>query len=118
MIEYKEMQYNLDDYLSNKVSIKNIAIDIYDAIPSHEMYEVLNLDDTKKLLSYYAQLYSITSRYHAVVMISYSQRIQDRNYFLKNILEQALKVIKFQYEALSRRITVESHEKQVWSSNI
>jgi len=115
MVEYSIFNLSVDDCYNQ--SIDRVVTSLYDAIPSHEMYDVLVNTDVRFLLSYYSSLYTKLSRLHAIVITEYQSRTPDRSYHLKNIFEQALKAVKFQYEALSRRITIESDEKATWSNN-
>jgi hypothetical protein len=114
MSKYNEL---LEKIMDDRYQFIDLIIkEIYDLIPEHDIYEVaIHVPGINKVLSEYAALYSILSKAHSWCIVNCKPRQQDRIYYLKQVMEQALKVIKFQYETLSRRLTIEKDENFQWS---
>lgn len=89
------------------------VVTIYNAIPSHHVVDLLD-DDIMDLLGYYPALYATLSQHYSLLLGSYSRGKYNKLFNLKQAYEQALKVVKFEYESLSRKITVVKGEKDIW----
>jgi hypothetical protein len=114
MIEFK--RYDIDFETMLKMPYKDVVIALYDAIPSHDMSD-LTPDEARRLLGYYPDTYSVMSMHFSLLLELYRPRTHDKIYFLKGAYEQALKVVKFQYDGLSRKITVDKDEEKLgWST--
>jgi len=107
MIEYEEYKLNTVD-LQTKLWPEVVAA-VYAAIPAHELHDI-GRDEITQLLGYYPKLYSILSEQWSYILEHYESRVDGRTKDIKSMLEQAMKVVKFQYEALSRKITFEKEE--------
>jgi|GEM_PF-2938781 len=111
MVEYKPFNLELNTVLA--MSYTDVTVLVYNAIPSHELADI-SPEDIKFLLGYYPALYSRLSRQYCLILENYDSRTHDKYYLLKNMYEQALKVTKFQYDSLSRKITVDKEELESW----
>lgn len=95
-------------------SYRDIIIAIYNAIPYHPVAG-LEKSEVSKIITDYANLYHYLSNVHAHLMSHYSGKVNDKFKLLKGSIDQALTVIKFQYETLSRRFTIDKDEQKFWS---
>jgi len=112
MIEYTDYSLEFDDVF--RLPYRDVVVAIYDAIPSHEI-EGLTKIDLMGLLGYYPKLYTQISKHFSLLLEKYESRVDGKVKDLKNAYDQALKAIKFQYEALSRKISVDKDEDGMWS---
>lgn len=113
MIEYKEFELDFKQAFNTKY--EDLMTAIYDAIPAHDIDDMCK-EDTVKLLGYYPKLYTTLSRHFSMLLMVVQPRVYDSAYFMREAYEQALKVVKFQYDALSRKITVDKQEGGMWGS--
>jgi hypothetical protein len=97
-----------------KLSYREVIIFIYEAIPYHPVSGI-SKTEIDKAFEAYARLYHYLSNVHAILMIHYSGKVNDKFKLLKNSIEQALSVIKFQYNVLSRRVTINEEEDVCWT---
>ena len=114
-ISHEHFNMSRDDLVV--LSDINIMIDnIYKAIPSHHVVD-LSPDDKKYLLGYYPELYAKLSELFSFTLLHYDSRSNDGWKKQKFVLDQALKVVRFQYEGLSRKISDEKDQHMGWQHN-
>lgn len=113
-VEHKKYEMSFDDVIGKPYS--DVIMAIYDSIPSHYITEITK-DEVKYLFGYYPMLYSALSTHWSLLLEMYESRVDGKVKDLKNAYDQALKVVKFQYEALSRKITVDKDEEGIWGTS-
>ena len=115
MVTYDKYTLKFDDLMSPSHKYGDIIEHIYNSIPAHDIAD-LTKDEAKDLLGWYPALYGRMSRHFCRLLEYYEARKEGKVKDLKNAFEQALKVIKFQYDALSRKITVDKDEEGIWGA--
>jgi len=93
---------------------KPLMVKIYEAIPSHNI-ESLSSKERDDLLGYYPHLYMQLSELFTYLLVDPSVSRESAVKIARKGVEQALKVVKFQYEGLSRKLSFQKEEKHMWT---
>jgi hypothetical protein len=104
-------EFDVEDLLA--IPYRDLMMLIYRSIPHHHI-DNLPRQEIVDLCGRYPRLYSHLSFFHSLVLEKYQPRANDRWAILKNSLEQAIKVVKMQYDTLSRKYTIENEENNQW----
>jgi hypothetical protein len=100
---------NRDKY--TKYSVEELINIIESIIPVHATMEITNFDEVDMLLSIYPYLFQKLMKVYAYFIHEVRHRGADKNYVAqmrsyRDAFEQLMKAVKLNYDALSRRITL------------
>lgn len=91
--------------------------EMFKMVETHVDFTTMNKDKFLFLLGYYPAIYAYYSELYTFMIAKVRERVELRDKFgadrardKKDILEQALKSCKLQYDSLSRKITIFSEE--------
>lgn len=112
------MQLSTDNVMS--LSLDEIRKICFELVPTHEQSVIFDQQEYLALLGQYPAVYQYLSEIY-VYLIARVRAFSEAKNSLKKIqamdrrdcLEQILKVVKFQYDGLSRKTTVFSMESEV-----
>lgn len=91
---------------------------LYDSMPRHEVYETLDGHcDVSSMLAMYGSLIWKLSYLKSSIRAICKGRGDNKENIIKYTLDDALKAMDKLYSSLSRRITIEKEEKQVWTNS-
>lgn len=109
--------YNISEQDLANMPLEKIVTTIYDSIPRHDIIDNIANDDIDDILKKYAALHWALYLHHACILLNYIPRKNDRWKNLKDLYEDAIKCLKFQYETFSRRVTIEKDNLLFWGKS-
>ena len=73
--------------------------------------DISDKETINRLITDYPEMYKILSYLYSLVIEQYTPRSNDRWSLLKTSFEKFMSAIKFQYEALSRKVSINKEEE-------